>query len=190
MVPRLLIHPGDTPSFAEHLSEQKEALIDLVANQGYSEQIIRDVVEKYGVLTPNPMHAIDVMFHLHKENVTVPSEKRSVNGVASIADRMRVPNILQSTLLDKAKNAVEVRRTLIRVPGKSNEKLSNLCGICFENPIDVRLDPCGHEIICHACFTKLPKVCPLCRDVVDGAVEVAQQEVEDTEVSEAGNFFN
>lgn len=43
----------------------------------------------------------------------------------------------------------------------------NKCAVCFENAIDVVLDPCGHITVCSECAARLsPKKCPICRDSI------------------------
>jgi len=40
----------------------------------------------------------------------------------------------------------------------------NVCAVCFENPINVCLIPCGHVAICSSCANRLrPPSCPICR---------------------------
>jgi len=43
----------------------------------------------------------------------------------------------------------------------------NLCIICFDNPITVKLEPCGHAKFCKCCGKDfVGKPCPLCRKTV------------------------
>ena len=38
------------------------------------------------------------------------------------------------------------------------------CILCFKNKSNLKLNPCGHKIICPECYTKLEKPeCPMCR---------------------------
>jgi hypothetical protein len=38
------------------------------------------------------------------------------------------------------------------------------CIMCFKNKSSLRLNPCGHKIICPECYTKIEKPeCPVCR---------------------------
>merc|ERR1712187_596508 len=40
----------------------------------------------------------------------------------------------------------------------------NICTVCFGNPINVCLQPCGHVAVCNACANRLqPPSCPICR---------------------------
>jgi len=40
----------------------------------------------------------------------------------------------------------------------------NVCTVCFDNPINVCLLPCGHVAICSSCANRLrPPNCPICR---------------------------
>jgi hypothetical protein len=41
----------------------------------------------------------------------------------------------------------------------------NKCAVCFDRPIDVVLDPCGHKVACGLCAQSLkPQRCPICRE--------------------------
>ena len=142
---------------AAFLDKQKSALIKLVTDQGYDEGIVTRVVTETGILCPDPMHLIDVMFHMHRNRGVM---RRTLGSVGmSIADRLGVHDSL----------AAEHRRVSSKrnsaAPRKSNLKT---CGVCYSRPIDVKLKTCGHAVVCRTCFESLPPVCPLCRGVVSG----------------------
>lgn len=52
-----------------------------------------------------------------------------------------------------------------------------LCKICFENPENCTLFPCGHRDLCSIC-AKFMKLCPFCRSVVSGYEETKPQTLE------------
>lgn len=40
----------------------------------------------------------------------------------------------------------------------------NVCAVCFDRPIDVLVDPCGHIVMCATCAGRVnPRKCPICR---------------------------
>ena len=44
------------------------------------------------------------------------------------------------------------------------------CSVCFDNAVNLRLDPCGH-LLCSSCYSKLRnepiKKCPICRENIN-----------------------
>jgi len=52
---------------------------------------------------------------------------------------------------------------------KSSSK-QNFCKICFENPVNVSLAPCGHRVMCSRCCEEFKKKkmfsCPICRHYI------------------------
>jgi hypothetical protein len=50
-----------------------------------------------------------------------------------------------------------------RYAGLIQVNKDHLCAMCYENPINVCLQPCGHTAICKSCETKLRhRLCPIC----------------------------
>ena len=145
----------------------KTQLIDTVVRQGYMEDLVRKVVDTHGVMCPDPLHVIDLMFHLQKNPSTNRVRKVSRNGVVSIADRM---NVIDNLLPQEEPRSV-LKQPPARTIGSSvmMGRLGRLCGICMLNDIDISIRPCGHEVICQKCFAQLASpVCPLCRGTVAG----------------------
>lgn len=58
---------------------------------------------------------------------------------------------------------------------RANDKQKNLpddlkCVICFENPKQVIILPCGHVCLCEECSNRILLSCPMCRkDIVSKA---------------------
>ena len=151
-------------------NDTKTLLIDTVVRQGYMEDFVRKTVDK-GVLCADPLHVIDVLFHLQKTPPTGP-RKTSPNGIVSIADRMNVVDSLGGTSIGQSTMAGDTMKLApSRTVGSSMfmGRLGRLCGICMHNDIDIIIRPCGHEVICQKCYAQLASpVCPLCRATVGG----------------------
>mmetsp|Transcript_55125 Transcript_55125/g.102071 ORF Transcript_55125/g.102071 Transcript_55125/m.102071 type:complete len:653 (+) Transcript_55125:21-1979(+) len=49
---------------------------------------------------------------------------------------------------------------------KSSDSGEVTCVICFQEPSEVRLEPCGHNKFCRTCAAKIHGRCPLCRQRV------------------------
>jgi hypothetical protein len=157
---------SESSGFGAFLKTAREDLIEIVTRQGYDHDIISDVISTYGLLEPTPLHAIDVMFHLKKMKADPGNLKPSVTGIIPISQRLCVKDTLA---LDRKTPS---RKSQVRLGGKSKSKTITHCGICFTNEIDVKLEPCGHEVICRECVEKLSPVCPLCRGVVNSVVDI------------------
>lgn len=52
----------------------------------------------------------------------------------------------------------------------------NMCAVCFENPKDAVLVPCGHNTCCFKCASEISmqrvKRCPVCRSNFDQVIRV------------------
>lgn len=59
--------------------------------------------------------------------------------------------------------------------GKLSEVLKStddsMCQVCYSEPINIVLDPCGHLFICETCYHALPNTCPICRAHVTKAIK-------------------
>jgi hypothetical protein len=43
--------------------------------------------------------------------------------------------------------------------------------LCFKNKSSLKLNPCGHKIICPECYTKLERPeCPMCRGQIQSLI--------------------
>jgi len=64
--------------------------------------------------------------------------------------------------------AMEASKDFMRKRGiKFEVSAENVCVICFDNTIDVVLDPCGHIVVCASCAQSLnPRRCPICRSQI------------------------
>ena len=56
------------------------------------------------------------------------------------------------------------------------DKHLHTCCICTDNPVQVRLDPCGHKAFCKKCIRRMENSacrfrCPLCRAAIDGVYD-------------------
>lgn len=150
----------------KHLEDRRTGLIITVQNQGYDEEIVERVVRETGVLCPDPMHVIDVMFHMHKNRDRISAIPRiSASGQISIADRFCVAD----RIAEEARHAsAEAKANKPRSKQRPSAIVDSKCKICFSNMIDIAIQKCGHRIICRPCFSKIDKLCPLCREVVVG----------------------
>jgi hypothetical protein len=145
-------------------SDSQTELINTVVRQGYAEELVRRVVDQ-GILCPDPLHVIDLMFHVQKTAPTGPP-RISSNGIISIAERMHVADSLvrQDAGMDEKRSPTKTPRS-----GMFMGRIGRLCGICMQHEIDLVIKPCGHEVICQKCFSQLASpVCPLCRATVSG----------------------
>jgi hypothetical protein len=141
-------------------ADTKTQLINTVVRQGYPEELVRKVVDQ-GLMCPEPLHVIDLMFHAQKNPHRGPP-RMSPNGIISIADRMQVPD---SLLVHSPKQAPSRSAK----SGMFMGRIGRLCGICMLHDIDVVIKPCGHQVICEKCYLQLASpVCPLCRATVSG----------------------
>lgn len=53
------------------------------------------------------------------------------------------------------------------------------CCVCFDQPIDTGLEPCGHVALCHGCAARLqPRRCPLCRTEIHQSIRMPLQRAE------------
>ena len=65
------------------------------------------------------------------------------------------------------------------------DKQLHMCCICTDNPIQVRLEPCGHRAFCWRCIERLEDSpschfrCPLCRSNIREVVDEVHDEVND-----------
>jgi len=56
---------------------------------------------------------------------------------------------------------------VVAAPVRFNITTDNICVVCFDQPIDVCLLPCGHVAICGVCSKRLQD-CPICRQTIAG----------------------
>ena len=163
-----------TPRF---LDQQRTELLVTIHNQGYEEELVERTVKTTGVLCPDPLHAIDIMFHLRKRrrgHVPVISD----SGQIAIADRLNVPDLLQpksssSASASASNNGKENFSIVVHSRRPASSNAAGLCRVCFTHSIDVQLRPCGHKIVCGDCSTKIGRLCPLCRATVDSTSQLA-----------------
>lgn len=50
------------------------------------------------------------------------------------------------------------------------DKDTNECAVCLENPKTIVFDPCGHYYVCNVCATRLSQ-CPICRTSIRGRID-------------------
>ena len=55
---------------------------------------------------------------------------------------------------------------------QTEEDSSDKCVFCFDKVLNVALNPCGHVIACTDCEKKLPKNCPICRNVISNTLRI------------------
>lgn len=63
---------------------------------------------------------------------------------------------------------------LERQVGRLIDASPRRCGVCMDDLVDIRCEPCGHELLCSACYARLPKParCPFCRAPIASTQEV------------------
>lgn len=152
------------------LSDQLTELLVSIHNQGYEEEIAETIFEETGVFCPDPMHTLDVMFHLKRlsnANWSPPPPNHNPGNKASISARFGVEDRLESLKAEAD--------TPIQGKGDRAGTTAGACRVCFTNHIDVSFRPCGHEIVCSDCSTKIGKTCPLCRATIEGTTRLAGQ---------------
>lgn len=152
------------------LSDKRTELLVSIHNQGYEEEIAETIIDETGVFCPDPMHTLDVMFHLKRRsnaNWSPPSGDRKDRDKASLSARFGVEDRLSSLKTDTSKPIQGTDDIPVTTAGA--------CRVCFTNRIDVSFKPCGHEIVCSDCSTKIGKTCPLCRATIEGTSRLAGQ---------------
>ena len=153
-----------TPKF---LDDKRTDLCITVHQQGYDEGIVERVVTETGVLCPDPVHVVDVMFHLRRirgeadDQMSPPEDE---DGQIAIADRLGIPDRLSAEAAAQASERKGKRNSQL---GRRDSK-ANMCRVCFSHQIDIRIKNCNHLIICSQCFPKIQSQCPLCREPVSG----------------------
>eukprot|EP01090_Pellita_catalonica_P004347 TRINITY_DN14179_c0_g1_i1.p1 TRINITY_DN14179_c0_g1~~TRINITY_DN14179_c0_g1_i1.p1 ORF type:complete len:301 (-),score=65.47 TRINITY_DN14179_c0_g1_i1:84-896(-) len=72
----------------------------------------------------------------------------------------------QAAAAAKAKKAEEPEAD------ESEDEEANMCKICYENPIEMAIIPCGHTLLCERCATNKLLTCPICRVAVEGIMKI------------------
>ena len=158
----------DGPRTPRFLDTKRTELLVTIHNQGYDEEVAERIVKQTGILCPDAMHVIDVMFHLRKrKRGHIP--KISDSGQISIADRLNVDDILAPNTENEPQPPAAAVTSERRA---SSSNSTGLCRVCFTRAIDVQLVPCGHKIVCTDCASKIGRLCPLCRATVDSSVSI------------------
>ncbi|XP_065843608.1 baculoviral IAP repeat-containing protein 7-like [Oscarella lobularis] len=65
-------------------------------------------------------------------------------------------------------NEDELREKIVELENRID---ANLCKICFEDDMDVLLEPCKHLVVCSACALSI-RLCPTCRKDINGKVKI------------------
>jgi hypothetical protein len=83
---------------------------------------------------------------------------------------------VQSDTLRVRSNARRLQQVQARLgvppaaPAPHPDAEENMCVVCFEEPMDHIIIPCGHQCVCGACAEALKReahpACPLCRDPI------------------------
>ncbi len=158
------------------LSDQETDLLVSIHNTGYEEEIVERIIHETGVFSPDPMHVLDVMFSLKRRNALTwtGSASSSTSVRRTVAERMGVEDRLAR--IERAEIAKR-RQSKITRQGQNLSVAENLvqtglCRVCYTNTVDTIFKPCGHQIVCSDCSTKVGRLCPLCRATIDTAVDV------------------
>ena len=146
------------------LSDQMTSLLVTIHNQGYEEDIAERLVNEFGVFSPDPLHVIDVMF-FHKRRMALAwtSDPRDLKQ-RSLGDRFGVAKQRPKEL------GAAPQHRLLKSTKQLGHRDRGTCRVCFTNHIDTVIQPCGHEIVCIDCSTKIGRLCPLCRNTIDSII--------------------
>ena len=146
------------------LSDEKTSLLVTIHNQGYEEEIAERLVEESGVFSSDPLHVIDVMFFQKRRMALSWTSSSHPSGKgASLADRFGLFNSSRRS----AKKPSKSSNLLMTSTKQLGHRDKGNCRVCFTNHINATIQPCGHEIVCSDCSTKIGKLCPLCRATID-----------------------
>jgi hypothetical protein len=155
------ISPPSEPRFLNRL---KTELLVTIHNQGYEEDIAEHVIDDVGVLCPDPHHLLDLMFHLKRQSMANWTTQ-SVSSKAPLWERYKI----EDRLRDKVEKMSANKRgsALMKSRNLADVVTAGVCRVCFTDYIDISLEPCGHEVVCMNCSSKIGKMCPLCRATIE-----------------------
>ncbi|XP_014369907.2 RING finger and SPRY domain-containing protein 1-like isoform X1 [Papilio machaon] len=60
-------------------------------------------------------------------------------------------------------------RNLFQMENSVFNENNNACKICYDNPVNAKLLPCGHDTFCRACASRF-RVCPICRIIITSRI--------------------
>jgi hypothetical protein len=90
-----------------------------------------------------------------------------------LSTRNNINNNVENSSGEQRKEALP--DSFNKSPTIPEESVSGQCLTCFEHEANIRLLPCGHQILCGVCLTYLSdERCPVCREKVD-TVEIFTQ---------------
>jgi hypothetical protein len=73
---------------------------------------------------------------------------------------------MRNTITDEINNiSCTSHKSIDQLKAQADIKTFNadICQVCYDSPIDIVLDPCGHLVICSGCKSYISGSCPLCR---------------------------
>ena len=82
----------------------------------------------------------------------------------SIKNLTKQQGFLQNLVLDL--------KSAMKEQVQTEEDSRDKCVFCFDKVLNVALNPCGHVIACTDCEKKLPKNCPICRNVISNTLRI------------------
>ena len=82
----------------------------------------------------------------------------------SVKNLTKQQGFLQNLVLDL--------KSAMKEQVQTEEDSSDKCVFCFDKVLNVALNPCGHVIACTDCEKKLPKNCPICRNVISNTLRI------------------
>lgn len=138
---------GKKNSFANVLSWSKKFKEEISLVQQYKNELKKlDDVYKDKLLLEKRMDKNDLSILKNKNRFLENKNKTLINEIKSFRN---VNNILKEKI-DEV----------------------NLCGICYENKINILCSPCNHICICEKCHKGVGSKCPMCREDVKKFIKV------------------
>jgi len=162
------------------LQQNRDRILESIHNTGYEGSIAERIIKDVGVLCPDPLHVLDVMFSV-KKRTALTWTSSSQEGPKSIAERLGVEDRLvkEEKLAIQKRRAGKLTKESRNIADAENIIQTGVCRVCYTNYIDTVFKPCGHQLVCMDCSTKVGKLCPLCRATIDSTVEVGSLTLEE-----------
>ena len=155
----------------------------------------KDLTEKQDIIDPtlskkiielqkrqdNSFHKQSKEFNKHKEELKQQREEMRMQYdqlMKSFNHQKDVQIQHMNLIIERIKSIEEQTKSdyFLDVNAHSDNSLSSKieekCLICFENPLELALQPCGHVCTCQKCGSKLPGECPMCRKKIQRTLKI------------------
>jgi len=137
--------------YKETISSKNEQLCDMIQNSVTMIQNLK--TEKDAINLQVKAVEQDIV---NEKNALLSSIDKFKNRLTSELDGM-------SSVIDKSS---------LGNFGKNIITDSDTCQVCYDNSINIILDPCGHYVMCEDCSTLVGNSCPICRGVINKSLKV------------------